>query len=305
LGKYQEHIPVLLDHCRKYLFEERGQKNNLDYMDITLGGGGHLRNFLESYNISSVTALDQDPDAIEHNQDLLKSDKAAVSIIHTNFHEYLDKSGEQLESSFDVILGDLGVSSHHFDSADRGFSFRFDAELDMRMNTTRGYKASDILREYTKEELLELLFTFGEEKFAHRIVDRILEQRGKSPITMTKQLEEICYLSYPKSLRYKKTHPATKTFQALRIEVNREFEVLELSLPILFNCLKPGGRLGIISFHSSEDRIVKHGFKKIYTENKDRCKIVTKKPIVAGVQEVEQNPRARSAKLRVIEKLVL
>ncbi len=296
---YKEHISVLYKECFEYLITSE----NLSYLDMTFGGGGHFFSFLKSKKLSKAIGLDQDIEAFNNGKEKIKNSKFSefAEIIHTNYYDFLKNT----DLKFDCMLADLGVSSHHFDSPERGFSFRFDAELDMRMNTTKGETAKDILNNYSEEDLADIFYIYGEERLSRKIAAKIIEFRKNKTLTRTKELEEICFVSYPKHLRHGKTHPATRVFQALRIYVNKELEVLENSIPLMINCLKPGGRLGLISFHSLEDRIVKHKFKEAYKNDQDNLKILTKRPIIAAEEEVRLNPRSRSAKLRVIEKIVL
>ena len=209
------------------------------------------------------------------------------------------------ELKFHGILMDLGVSSHHFDKFDRGFSFREDAPLDMRMDfqNERLYTAAEVLNTFDEEDIADIIFKYGEERLSRRIAKNIVEARSDKKIETTKELENICFHAYPVSQRHKKTHPATKTFQALRIFVNRELEVLENTLEKLYDLLLPGGVLAVISFHSLEDRIAKHKFKEIFQINKKTAKILTKKPVYPSESELSENSRSRSAKLRVLQKL--
>jgi len=201
---------------------------------------------------------------------------------------------------------DLGVSSHQFDQFERGFSFRADAPLDMRMAYDNDdiLTASQILNEYEEEDIANLIFKYGEERLTRRIAAAIVEARQEGNITTTKELENICFHAYPKRERHKKAHPATRTFQALRIAVNDELGVLESTIEKLFGLLDKGGVLGIISFHSLEDRIAKHKFKEIFQTDKSIAKILTKRPLLPSEGEVGENKRSRSAKLRFIQKLV-
>ncbi len=293
---YKEHISVLLNECKEYLLH----KSNIDYLDITFGGGGHFFSFLESGQLSSAQGLDQDIEAYANGKKRIEeSDFSKIAKIkHINFGSFLESN----EVKYDSILGDLGVSSHHFDSDERGFSFKREADLDMRMNTTEGEKASDVLNSLDEKDLADIFYHYGEERLSRKIAARLVEKRKENKIIKTSELEEICFLAYPKHMRHKKPHPATRVFQALRIYVNDELNILEQSIPKLLEALKPGGRLGLISFHSLEDRIVKHSFKKAYQNDQDSYAILTKRPLVANDDEVSKNPRSRSAKLRVIEK---
>ncbi len=293
---YKEHISVLLNECEEYLLH----KPDLDYLDITFGGGGHYFSFLESGKIKSALGLDQDIEAYNNGKKKIEASKFSdiANIKHINFGSFVKDN----TLKFDSILGDIGVSSHHFDSDERGFSFKREADLDMRMNTTEGEKASDVLNSLKENELADMFYHYGEERLSRKIAARIVEKRRENKIIKTSELEEICFLAYPKHMRHKKPHPATRVFQALRIYVNDELNILEQSIPGLLDALKPGGRLGLISFHSLEDRIVKHSFRKAYQNDQDKYAILTKRPLIATDEEVSKNPRSRSAKLRVIEK---
>lgn len=300
---YTEHSSVLLNECLELLDPEI--ENPKLYVDLTFGGGGHFNAFAKKYNYQELIGVDQDIDAIENSKIFLKNQNLdhKSNIYYKNFSTFVR---EDLEGkSVTTMIADLGVSSHHFDKAERGFSFRFDAPLDMRMNLESELTAKKIINEWSEEDLLEIIKDYGEERYAWRIVQRILELRASEEISTTKQLEEICFLSYPKPARHKKPHPATRTFQAFRIAVNRELDVLENSIELMLNSLSVGGKLGIISFHSLEDRIVKHRFKNLYQSSREKYKILTKRPIVGTEGEISENPRARSAKLRVIQKLML
>ncbi len=296
---YKEHYSVLYQECLDQLLITNRKK----HLDMTFGGGGHFFLFLKSGKVQKIIGLDQDPEAFKNGKDLIanSSFSECASIIHTNFYDFLNSTDEK----FDSILADLGVSSHHFDSPERGFSFRFDGPLDMRMNTTEGIGAKEVLNTYEESELADIFYIYGEERLSRKIASKVVEFRKNKKFSTTKELEEICFVSYPKHLRHGKTHPATRVFQALRIYVNKELEVLENSIPLMIEKLNPGGRLGLISFHSLEDRIVKHKFRELYKNDQENLKIITKKPITPSNEELEQNPRSRSAKLRVIEKLVL
>ena len=303
--EFTGHIPVLLSETLEYFSANQKKIEPLHYLDLTLGGGGHFTEIINKFDVAHAVGLDQDADAIAKNQNLKTLGSQKIEIVHTNFFDFLEGNVEKYKNYFHLILGDLGVSSHHFDCAKRGFSFRFDGPLDMRMDQQNNtLTAAEILNEYDEKEIADIIFEFGEDRLSRKIAAKIIEFRREKKIETTKELENIVFHSYPKHLRHKKTHPATRTFQALRIFVNREFEVLRKAIEILPQFLAPSGRLGLISFHSSEDRIIKHGFKALYSSNKN-LKIITKRPIVATEKEVQVNRRSRSAKLRVLEKQVL
>lgn len=281
------HIPVLPEAVIAGLAIQAGGK----YLDTTVGGGGHSRLILEADAAVTLLALDQDPNAIAAAKSTLAAFGDRVEFWHGNFGDFLPG-----DRRFDGILADLGVSSAQFDIAERGFSFRREAPLDMRMNPQQPLTAADIVNHWDETELANAIYHYGEERLSRRIARKIVDQR---PLQTTTALAEVIAGCVPKKYRYGRIHPATRTFQALRIAVNRELDVLETLLAQAPQWLNPGGRLVIISFHSLEDRLVKHGFR-----NHPQLKIVTKKPIVATETEIEANPRSRSAKLRVAEHVV-
>jgi 16S rRNA (cytosine1402-N4)-methyltransferase len=287
------------------LFEEHALNNGEQktYADLTFGAGGHSCAILEKFEHSYLHAFDQDKDALANGLERLSSlnYEERATIHHSNFENFSEVIPE--ETLFDGVLLDAGVSSHQFDSGGRGFSFRFDAHLDMRMNNDESIKpASYYINSLEGEELLKIFREYGEEKFSKNIVKTILERRSIAEIKTTKELEDICFHSYPKKLRHGKIHPATKSFQALRIHVNRELDVLTNVIDQVIPRLKIGGTFAVISFHSLEDRIVKHGFKKLLDGDLP-VQILTKKPILPSEEEIFENSRSRSAKLRVVKRL--
>lgn len=307
---YKNHVSVLLNECVEVLCESKDPLEKHLFADLTFGRGGHtiaLSNKSENYKL---ICTDQDPEAFQNGQKLIleKNKTEQISLEHTNFINFktlVEKKYKKTLSEyggFSGILLDLGVSSHHFDSPERGFSFRFDGPLDMRMNISDQDlpTASDIINQYSEEELTDIFQKYADEKFASRISQNIVEARKSKKIERTSELEQIIFHCYPKKFRHGRIHPATKSFQALRLEVNRELLVLEQIIPDLLSLLSEGGRLAIISFHSLEDRIVKHLFKE--TSQKSPFTLITKKPIIPSEQEIKSNSRSRSAKLRVIER---
>lgn len=286
------------------------------YVDGTLGGGGH------SYEVcrrlgdkGSIIGIDQDAAAIEAAGIRLKDFGEKVTIIRGNYRDMKSKLHELGIDKVDGIILDLGVSSYQLDTAERGFSYRTDAPLDMRMDTRQRITARDIVNDYGEEELYRVIRDYGEDKFARNIARHIVTERGKHPIGTTGELTEIVRRAIPMKYQKKSGHPAKRTFQAIRIELNRELEVLKDSLDDMIELLNPGGRLCIITFHSLEDRIVKSAFKK--NENPCTCppdfpvcvcgkvskgSIVTRKPILPGEDEMESNSRSKSAKLRIFER---
>ena len=293
------HTSVLLHEAISLLDIRSGKK----YIDATLGGGGHSFEILKRGGI--VLGLDMDEDAIWYVEEKVKSQKSKVKIgnelvlVRGNFREIDSIARENDFTKVAGVLFDLGVSSHHFDAAERGFSLQKDAPLDMRMDRNLSVKASDLVNGLTKGELYELFNKFGEERFAHSISDSIVSSRKVKPIQTTIELAGIVERAIKR--KRSEVHPATKVFQALRIAVNDELNNLREALPKALELLEKNGRLVVISFHSLEDRIVKNQFKLWGDEGKG--KIITEKPVTASEEEVERNNRSRSAKLRVFEKL--
>lgn len=308
---YGTHYSVMYKECIHYLTEGVDWSEERFFADMTFGAAGHTRRILEFDKNSRVIAVDQDPDAIENGQKIINENSLENKLfLHKmnfvqfpvffkeNYHHIIEKNG-----GLQGILLDLGVSSHQFDTPERGFSFK-DGPLDMRMNFESTEKnAADLLAELSEEEIADLIFEYGEEHYSRQIAKNIVEFRNIKRIETTKELEDIIFHSYPKRERFQGIHPATKTFQALRIAVNRELDVLRDVLADLFDLLAPGGRLLVISFHSLEDRIVKNKFKEIRDCNKKMVKLITKRPLRPTDEEVEENKRSRSAKLRIIEKV--
>ncbi len=302
--EYKSHYSVLYRECLENLLSVDGHESGFKYIfDGTFGGGGHSLGLLEASENIFLLATDQDPEAFENGSKKLEIYKDRSRLYHTNFSEFpnlfpKDFPTEKLSGA----LLDLGVSSHHFDSPERGFSLRFDGPLDMRMasHNEKLETAAEIVNTYSEEDIADIIFQFGEERYSRRIAKEIIEQRNQEPINTTKQLENIVFHCYPKRERFGKTHPATRTFQALRIFVNKELEVLKSTIDRLVQLLCPGGRLCIISFHSLEDRIVKHEFKRLKAEGVGN--VLTKKPILPQEDELRENPRSRSAKLRIFER---
>ncbi|QHG16855.1 16S rRNA (cytosine(1402)-N(4))-methyltransferase RsmH [Nostoc sp. ATCC 53789] len=281
------HLPVLPQEVIAGLAVSPGGH----YLDTTVGGGGHSRLILEAAEDVRVTAVDQDEDALAAAKKELAEFGDRVQFIYSNFADY-----EFPPNTFDGILADLGVSSYHLDQAERGFSFRQAANLDMRMDRGRSLTAADVINNWDEAELADIFFKYGEERLSRRIARRIVERR---PLHTTTELADAIASSVPPKYRYGRIHPATRVFQALRIVVNDELKSLETFLDKAPNALVPGGRIAIISFHSLEDRPVKHGLR-----NSPLLKVLTKKPIIAQEEEISKNPRSRSAKLRVAERVL-
>ncbi|NJL50135.1 MAG: 16S rRNA (cytosine(1402)-N(4))-methyltransferase RsmH [Leptolyngbyaceae cyanobacterium SM2_5_2] len=261
------------------------------YLDATVGGGGHSRLILETDPTVRLVAVDQDDMAIATAKTNLEEFGDRVTVWHGNFSQF--KPDDQ---KLNGILADLGVSSAQFDIPERGFSFRHTAPLDMRMDPRQELTAAEIVNHWGETDLANLIYTYGEERLSRRIARKILEQR---PFQTTTELADAISQCVPQKYRYGRIHPATRTFQALRIAVNHELEVLKTLLEKAPHWLAPGGRLVIISFHSLEDRLVKHGMKE-----HPALRVITKKPIIATPEEINENPRARSAKLRVAERVI-
>ena len=298
MKQYTDHITVLKNEVIEFL-EGQNQSDEPLYGDFTFGGGGHSFELLKNNPKCKVIGLDQDQQALNNAKEKYSEfiENGRLKLVHSNFSQVKDLFSE---NSFDGICLDLGVSNHQFSEGNRGFSFREEGPLDMRMDFTNDEisTAEDLVNELDADELIEIFQNYGEEKFAKRIAEKIIEGRREKRIETTKELENIIFHCYPRALRFKKTHPATRVFQALRIAVNDEMGVIKRGIAEFFHLLKPGARLAIISFHSIEDRIVKQNFVNL----KDRGKILTKKPMVPSEKEISSNPKSRSAKLRAIEK---
>ncbi len=280
------HVPVL----SRELIEGLAVRPGGHYLDATVGGGGHSRLILEAGQDVRVTAVDQDEEAIAAAKILLANYVSRVQFIQSNFASYQPNN-----LTFDGIIADLGVSSYQFDVAERGFSFRHTASLDMRMDRRRSLTAADVINSWDERELADIFFKYGEERLSRRIARRIVERR---PFQTTTDLADAIASSVPRQYRYGRIHPATRVFQALRIVVNDELTALETFLNRAPNWLKPGGRIAIISFHSLEDRIVKNAFR-----SSEILQVLTKKPVIPQADEIEQNTRSRSAKLRIAERI--
>lgn len=276
------HIPVL----SREVIEGLAVQSGGHYLDATVGGGGHSALILAAADQVRLSAIDQDETAIAAAKAKLGD---RVTFYHENFSEF-----DPGDTRFDGILADLGVSSVQLDVADRGFSFRQEAALDMRMDRRQELTAAEIVNHWEESKLADIFYTYGEERLSRRIAKRIVEQR---PFKTTTELADAIAHSVPKQYRYGRIHPATRVFQGLRIAVNRELEVLETLIAKAPMWLKPGGRIAIISFHSLEDRIVKHRLKE-----SELLTVLTKKPIIAQEDEIRENVRSRSAKLRIAER---
>lgn len=307
-----EHIPVLLQE----VIEGLNIKEDGIYVDGTLGGAGHSYEIAKRLKTGMLIGIDQDINAINKAKETLKDFSNKVIFVHDNYAN-IDQILEDLKiDKVDGILLDLGVSSHQLDEKERGFSHNKDAPLDMRMNRGKNFSAWDVVNKYSKKDLERIIWEYGEERWAKRIAQFIVNERRKKSIDTTLQLVDIIKNAIPKKVRMEGQHPAKKTFQAIRIEVNKELEVLKLAIPSINKVLNKGGRLCIITFHSLEDRIVKETFKELnkdcicppefpicVCDKKRELKIITKKPIIPAEKEIAENPRARSAKLRIGERV--
>ncbi len=309
-----QHQPVLMNQTLNSLKLRPGGV----YLDGTLGGGGHTEAILQATEPDGkVIGLDQDDEALAAASQRLKPFGERFCPIRANFAEMEQVLAAEGIAGLDGVLLDIGVSSHQLDEPDRGFSYMQDGPLDMRMDRRGGQTAADLVAELSESELANLIYRYGEEKFSRRIARRILEQRAQTPIESTKQLAELISAAIPAAQRRKeKQHPAKRTFQALRIAVNDELGVLERGLVAAFASLKSGGRLSVITFHSLEDRIVKNYFAGLakgcecppefpvcVCGKQPQALLITRRPQTATEDELQSNPRARSAKLRTVEKL--
>ena len=269
-------------------------------IDCTTGEGGHTSLFLEKYPSLSVIGIDRDKVIQKKATERLSGFGGRFRPVNAWFDEYLETVPSE---SADAILFDLGISMFHYVESDRGFSFRSDEPLDMRLNTGSGMSAADIVNGYSEESLADIIYRYGEERYSRRIARAIAEERAKAPIESSERLGEVIRGAVPKEYRYGRIHPATRTFQALRIEVNKELDRITPALENAIRILKKGGRVAVITFHSLEDRKVKWFFKDEAASENPRIRILTKKPIIPSEEESNENPPSRSAKLRVVERI--
>lgn len=307
-----QHISVLLNET----IESLNIKPDGVYVDGTLGGGGHSLEICKRLGTHGrLIGIDQDMDAIKAAGERLHDYSDKVTIVHSNYRDMDSVLRELGISGVDGIVLDLGVSSYQLDNAERGFTYREDTPLDMRMDQTQSMTARDIVNEYSEQELFRVIRDYGEDSFAKNIAKHIVRARADKPIETTGELNEIIRAAIPAKVRQNGGHPSKKTFQAIRIELNRELEVLEQSLDKMIELLNPKGRLAVITFHSLEDRIVKNIFRK----NMNPCicppefpvctcgrvptgRVITRKPILPDEDEIQNNKRSKSSKLRVFEK---
>ena len=304
------HNSVLLNEC----IDNLNIRPDGIYADGTMGGGGHSLEIAKRLTTGRLICIDQDPNAHEAAGKRLAEYKDRITFVRDNFGNIKSILDSLEIEKIDGMLLDIGVSSHQLDEAERGFSYQQDAPLDMRMNPDRPFSAYDVVNGYDEDELDRVIFTYGEERWARRIAQFIVKEREAKPIETTGELVDIIKKAVPKGARKDGPHPAKRTFQAIRIEVNGELEVLQRAIDDVAARLAVGGRLCIITFHSLEDRIVKEAFRK--QENPCICppqfpvcvcgkkplgRVITRKPILPSKEELEENPRSRSAKLRVLE----
>src|SRR5690554_601177 len=283
------HVSVLLNE----VLEGLAIKEDGIYVDGTLGGAGHSREIVKRLTSGRLVGIDQDLNALEKSREVLKDHIDKVTLVHSNYVNIKEVLKDLNIEKVDGILLDLGVSSHQLDTEERGFSHNKDAPLDMRMDTTSDFSAWDVVNNYSSEELTRIFLEYGEEKWGKRIAEFIVSERADKPIDTTLELVTVIKKAIPKKVRMEGHHPAKKSFQAIRIEVNRELDVLKEAITDMVECLIPGGRLAIITFHSLEDRIVKEQFKELYKDcvcppefpqcicdKRREIEIVTRKPIV-------------------------
>lgn len=305
------HKPVLLDECIEMLNIRPGGV----YVDGTLGRAGHSREIARRLNGGRLICIDQDTAAIQAAEERLAPWRDRVTLVHGNFSDLADILRDAGVSGVDGALFDLGVSSPQLDDASRGFSYMQDAPLDMRMDDTAALTAWEVVNAWSQEELRRILYEYGEERYAPAVARAIVRARETSPVETTLELVEIVRSAMPPAALREKQHPAKRTFQAVRIAVNGELDVLPPMLEAAVDSLNPGGRLAVITFHSLEDRIVKQTLREqargctcprefpvCVCGKKPKIRLVTRKPIVPGAAELSENPRARSAKLRAAEK---
>lgn len=303
-----EHVPVMLDEVIEHL----NIRDKHIYVDMTIGGGGHSKEILKRIPHGYLYGFDQDDYAMKRASETL-ADFSNYQIVKDNFVNAKSRLNAMGVNQVDGILFDLGVSSFQFDIADRGFSYKYDNPLDMRMDQTQKLTAADVVNTYTYDELVQLLFEYGEEKFARSIANQIIKRRNAAPIQTTFELVDIIKSALPEKVLRKKGHPAKQTFQALRIEVNDELNRFSQALKDAISMLAPKGRIAVITFHSLEDRICKQVFRKystidipkgvpILVTEEPILKLINKKVILPKDSELNSNRRAHSAKLRAAEK---
>jgi len=294
------HVPVLAEEICHWLSPKPGGI----YVDCTLGMGGTSLKILErAENNAYLVALDRDPEALAYAEKNLESYGSLVQIFNGNYSHLVEFVHQAGFERVDGVVFDLGVSSLQLDKPERGFSFSSDGPLDMRMNQTQGPRAADLVNCLSEKELADLLFVCGEERFSRRIARAIVEARKTYALETTQALVAVIKGAVPSTYRRGRIHCATRTFQALRIRVNQELDLLQPALQDAVSLLKEGGRLCVVAFHSLEDRLVKHLFRSLAGGDHPTITVLTKRPVTADEQEIQENPRARSAKLRVVQRL--
>jgi len=306
------HVSVLLNEAVDLL----DIKPDGIYVDCTAGGGGHSAEIAKRLTTGHLYSFDRDEDAIKAATNRLKEFGDRVSVIHSNYADAPEVLREMGVTSIDGVTADLGVSSYQLDNEERGFSYMADAPLDMRMDRSGPLTARDVVNTYPEDEIARILFAYGEEKFSRKIASAIVKEREREPIENTLRLSDIIKNAIPAAARNGGHHPAKRSFQAIRIEVNSELSIIEPTIKAFASMLNKGGRISVITFHSLEDRAVKNAFSELGSGctcppdfpvcvcgRKPVAKIITKKPILPSEEELENNPRARSAKLRGAEKL--
>lgn len=309
------HTPVLLNECLEWLSPVGEDYKNPLMIDSTLGEGGHSFNFLKNYDQLEVLGLDADKVIQARAKERLSIYGERMHFFNGWFQDFYANYPEEYRKP-DIILFDLGISVFHYEKSQRGFSFRYDEELDMRLNENAGPSAADLVNELPEEKLADLIYLYGEEKLSRRIAKAIVDARAGGKIESSKALAEIIWNAVPSNYRYGPIHPATRTFQALRIAVNGELKRLPKAFFDAFNNLNPNGKMGIITFHSLEDRIAKNFFRNLGKQcvcppevavcrcgGKQCAEILTRKPVGPTAEEVKTNSPSRSAKLRVVRKI--
>ena len=310
------HKPVLLKECLHYLSPiGEPYENRAVMIDSTLGEGGHTYNFLLKYPNLSVIGLDADKYIQARAKERLSVFGDRIHFYNGWFNDFYDNYPDEYEKP-DLILFDLGISVYHYEKSSRGFSFRYDEQLDMRLNENSEKSAADLVNDLPEDKLADLIYLYGEEKLSRKIAAAIVKARAGGRIESSKALAQIIWDAVPANYRYGQIHPATRTFQALRIAVNSELKRLPGALHAAFNDLKVGGKMGVITFHSLEDRIVKNYFRNLGKKcvcppevaicrcgGKECAEILTRKPVCPSEEEIKDNSPSRSAKLRVVRKL--
>lgn len=306
------HYSVMRDECINAL----DIKPDGVYIDCTLGGGGHSLEIAKRLDSGLLIGIDQDDDALAAASVRLNEYTDRTELVKSNFSDIISVAQQYAPFGADGILFDLGVSSYQLDNAERGFTYRFDAPLDMRMSRENPLSARDVVNGYSAKELTKILYEYGEERYAPKIAMQICKAREQKPIETTFELNDIIKRAFPPSERYGEKHPSKRTYQAIRIEVNNELEILEKSIRDAVEILNPHGRIVILTFHSLEDRIVKNTLRDLATGctcnknlpvcvcgRKEKIKLITRKPITASSAELKKNLRSKPAKLRVAEKI--